>query len=165
MITIGIDPGARYTGVCVRNGEKVLISSTYVCPEETPTVTWAVQLPQMIKKDIISQYPEAPIGIEGISAPKGFSGGKKAPINPKYIINAGIVLGALAYAFPQAVIIKSGKNGSQDWYPPELLGRRPKELQGTAKGATTRNHERSAYDVAGEVPSYKENGYILDSNI
>lgn len=165
MKTVGIDPGAKYTGVCVRDGAKVLMSSTFVKPDETPTVFWAVQLVDIIKKEVIAEHPETHVGIEGISAPKGFAGGKKAPINPKYIINAGIVLGALAYGFPDAVIIKSGRNGSQDWYPEELEGRRPKTLPGTGVGAGTRNHERSAYDVAGEVPSYIANGYKLDNII
>jgi hypothetical protein len=165
LITIGIDPGARYTGVSVRDGNKVLLSSTFVKPEETPIVSWAVELVEIIKKEVIAHYRDAPIGIEGISAPKGFAGGKKAPINPKYIINAGIVLGSLAQAFPNAVIVKAGRNGKQDWYPGELEGRRPKDLPGNSDGAGTRNHERSAFDVAGEVPSYINNGYMLDNVI
>jgi len=162
MITIGIDPGATYTGVSVRDGEKILLSSTYVKPSEQGQVHWAVELCSKIREDVLTKYPEAPVGIEGISDPKGFSGGKKSPINPKYIIRAGIVLGAIAREIPNAVIIKSGKNGSQDWYPEELIGRRPKDLPGAAEGAGTRNHERSAFDVAGEVESYINAGYLLD---
>ena len=162
MITIGIDPGAKYTGVSVRQNNTVLVSSTYVKPEEKPQVAWAVELGDKIEQDITSKFPNAPIGIEGISDPKGFQGGKRAPINPKHIIKAAIVLGALAKKFPNAVIVKSGKNGNQDWYPEELIGRRPKDLQGSAEGAGTRNHERSAFDVAGEVEGYLNNNYVLD---
>jgi hypothetical protein len=161
-IVIGIDPGGRYTGVSVRNGDEVLLSSTYVRPETTPIVTWAVNVADMIIADVIDKFPDARIGIEGISDPKGFSGGKKAPINPKYIIHAATVLGAIAAKLPNAVIIKPGKNGSGEIYPDVLNGRRPKDLPGISDGATTRNHERSAFDVAGEVEGYIRYGYRLD---
>lgn len=161
-ITIGIDPGGRYTGVSVRDGDIVLLSSTYVRPDDTPIVTWAVTVSDMIVNDVINHFPDAKIGIEGISDPKGFSGGKKAPINPKYIIHAATVLGAIASKLPNAVIIKPGKNGSGEIYPDVLNGRRPKDLPGISDGATTRNHERSAFDVAGEVEGYIRYGYRLD---
>lgn len=164
MITIGIDPGAKYTGVSVRMNDTVLLSSTYVKPEDKPQIAWAVELTQKIEDEVVSLFPEARIGIEGISDPKGFQGGKRAPINPKHIIKAAIVLGALAQKFPQAVIVKSGKNGNQDWYPEELVGRRPASLKGSAVGAGTRNHERSAFDIAGEVSGYVNNNYVLDDN-
>lgn len=165
MITIGIDPGAKYTGVSVRQDNHVLLSSTYVKPDDKPQIAWAVELAEKIKQEVVSLFPDAPIGIEGISDPKGFQGGKRAPINPKHIIKAAIVLGALANKFPHAVIVKSGKNGSQDWYPEELIGRRPSELKGSAVGAGTRDHERSAFDIAGEVEGYINNNYVLDELI
>lgn len=161
---IGIDPGATYTGVSVRKGNEILLSSTYVKPQETPQIVWAIELCSKIKNEIVDKHPEAAIGIEGISDPKGFSGGKKAPINPKHIIRAAMVLGALAATFPHSVIVKAGRNGNQDWYPEELKGRRPATLAGESNGAGTRNHERSAFDVAGEVTQYVTNGYILDGN-
>lgn len=164
-ITIGIDPGGRYTGVCVRDGEKILLSSTYVRPENMPIVSWAVSVSDTIVADVIMKFPDAKVGIEGISDPKGFSGGKKAPINPKYIIHAAIVLGSIVAKIPNAVIIKPGKNGSGEIYPDVLNGRRPKDLPGISDGATTRNHERSAFDVAGEVEGYIRYGYRLDDII
>lgn len=166
MKVIGIDPGAKYTGVSVRdlNENIILLSSTYVRPEEIPIVTWAVTLTEIIKNEVIANYPDAKIGIEGISDPKGYSNGKKSPINPKHIIRAGIVLGALAAAFPNAVIVPPGHNGtSRTGYPAELNGRRPKTLPGQAKNAGTRAHEKSAYDVAGDVPFRIANNYKLDT--
>lgn len=166
MIVIGIDPGARYTGVSVRDlaENTILLSSTYVKPEEIPIVTWAIHVSNLIAEEVVGAYPEARIGIEGISDPKGYSNGKKSPINPKHIIRAGIVLGALAMRFPEAVIVPPGHNGtSRSGYPDVLNGRRPKTLPGNAKGAGTRNHEKSAYDVAGDVPFRLANNYILDT--
>lgn len=168
MIVIGIDPGAVYTGVSVRNLAEgtILLSSTYVRPKdkEKEIVSWAVELALKIRSEVVEAFPEAKIGIEGISDPKGYSNGKKSPINPKYIIKAGIVLGALAMAFPEAVIVPPGHNGSsRTGYPDVLNGRRPKDLPGNAKGAGTRNHEKSAYDVAGDVPFRLSHHYQLDT--
>lgn len=166
MIVIGIDPGARYTGVSVRDlsENKILLSSTYVKPEETYIFSWANELAETIQREVVEKFPEAKIGIEGISDPKGYSNGKKSPINPKHIIRAGIVAGALSMKFSDAVIVPPGRNGSsRTGYPDALNGRRPKDLPGTAKGAGTRNHEKSAYDVAGEVPFRIANNYKLDT--
>ena len=165
---IGIDPGARYTGVSVQNllDDEILLSSTYVKPADTPLFTWAIQLGDMIATDIVALFPDASIGIEGISAPKGYSNGKKSPINPKYVIFAGIVAGALAQRFSDAVIVPPGHNGnSRTGYPDVLMGRRPKTLPGSALGAGTRDHERSAYDVARAVPLLVANNYKLDGKI
>ena len=166
MIVIGIDPGAKYTGVSVRDlaNNTILLSSTYVRPEETNIVTWAVQVAETIRREVVEAFPDAKIGIEGLSDPKGYNNGKKSPLNPKHVIRAGVVLGAIAMMFKDAVIVPPGHNGtSRTGYPDELNGRRPKTLPGVSKGAGTRNHEKSAYDVAGDVPFRLANNYRLDT--
>lgn len=153
---VGVDPGARYTGVVVRDGDAVLHSSTLVRPQEMASGTeWALSVIAQLRV-ILADFPAMmPMGIEGISDPKGFQHGKKAAINPKDIIRAGIVLGAVVATWPTAVIIDPGNNGSQHYshYPAELIGRRPADLPGAANGAGTRNHEQSAFDVAGKAAS------------
>lgn len=149
---IGIDPGARYTGVVIRDGDVVLHSSTLVRDLNKPSGTdWAIQVVRGIQT-ILADFPTIPVAIEGISDPKGFHRGQRAAINPRDIIRAGIVLGALAATWPDAVIVPPGSNGSQHYshYPAELIGRRPPELPGSTNGAGTRDHEQSAYDVAGK---------------
>ena len=164
MITIGLDPGAKYTGVSVRNGMECLLSSTYVRPDDTPPIAWAVQVSRLIEEEVISLFPDAKIGIEGVTVPNAYNQGKLALNSPKYIIWTGIIVGALAALHPDAVIVRPGKNGSQpiDTYPAVLQGRRPKELAGSNNGAGTRNHERSAWDVAGEVPFMVGQKVVLD---
>lgn len=150
---LGIDPGARYTGVVIRDGDVVLHSSTLVRPKDLESGTdWALSCVKQIL-EIIEDFKGIPVGIEGISDPKGFQNGKKAAINPKDIIRAGIVLGALVVVFPNATIVPPGKNGSKHYshYPAELIGRRPAELAGSSQSAGTRGHEQSAYDVAGKA--------------
>jgi hypothetical protein len=150
---VGIDPGARYTGVVVRDGDVVLHSSTLVRPKELSSGTdWALAVVGQLQQ-ILAAFPTAiPIAVEGISDPKGFHKGEKAAINPRDIIRAGIVLGAVIASWPRAIIVEPGGNGSQhaSHYPPELVGRRPASLPGSSQGAGTRGHEQSAFDVAGK---------------
>lgn len=165
LVSIGMDPGAKYTGISVRDllRDELLLSSTYVKPADEPMFAWGKRLGEIIQNDIVALFPNHQIGIEGIAAPRGFSNGKKSPINPKYVIFAAIVAGMLAQRFPDAVIVPPGHNGtSRAGYPDALNGRRPKDLPGIATGAGTRNHEKSAYDIAGEVPMLLANGYELD---
>lgn len=151
---LGIDPGSRYTGVIIRDEDTVLFSSILVRPKEMDPLPWAVSVVEQIR-EIHLQFPDAKVAIEGISDPKGYNRGKRAPINPRDIMRAAAVAGGCAVAFPNSVIIAPGGNGSQDisQYPDCLIGRRPKDLPGTNKGAGTRSHEQSAFDVAGKAAS------------
>lgn len=164
-VVIGIDPGATNTGVSVRNGDKVLLSSTYVKPKDMAPITWAVEVAQRVQEEVINLYPDALIGIEGVTVPNAYNQGKLALNSPKYIIWTALVVGAIAVNNPNAVIVRPGKNGSQDLssYPAELIGRRPKDLAGVSVGSGTRNHEKSAYDVAGEVEGLLRANYVLDT--
>ena len=167
MITIGIDPGAKYTGVSVRDRNVVLLSSTYVRPDDTNIVTWAVEVVKRVHEEVRSLYPDAKVGIEGVTVPNAYNQGKLTMLSPKYIIFTGILVGAFSNQYPDAVIVRPGKNGSQSigTYPPELSGRRPKTLPGMSLGAGTRNHEKSAWDIAGEVEFLLGQGQVLDQTV
>lgn len=150
IIAAGVDPGARYTGISViDNNGNILLSTTLVRPLEIDINTWARLVVDEVDT-IISAFPYVVLGVEGTSDPKGFKGGKRAAINPKDIIKTGIIVGGLILTYRDAVIIKPGGNGSApiEFYPDVLINRRPAELPGSNNGAGTRNHERSAYDVA-----------------
>jgi len=157
---IGIDPGPRYTAVSVITDDVVVLSTTFKRPDDTPPVTWAVEVAQKINDTIISKWPDAAVGIEGVATPQAYNNGKKSLMNPKHLIHLGMVVGAISALIPKAVIVRPGKNGSGTEYPEELTGRRPKELDGNAVG--TRNHERSAYDVAKQVKRLVRERYTLD---
>lgn len=150
IVATGVDPGARYTGISViDNNLKVLLSTTLVRPLDVDINTWARFVVDEVDR-IISPFPYVVLGVEGTSDPKGFKGGRRAAINPKDIIKTGIIVGGLILTYRDAVIIKPGGNGSApiEFYPDVLVSRRPAELPGSNNGAGTRNHERSAYDVA-----------------
>lgn len=153
MKTIGIDPGARYVGVVVRDGDSLLLASTYVRPIDMTPIEWARTVPFRVKAEVTDLYPDALIGIENVTEPQSHFNGKKSFLNPKNLISLGLAVGAFALMYPDATIIRPGKNGSQpvESYPVGLVGRRPKDLAGINEKAGTRNHEKSAWDVAGEV--------------
>lgn len=151
-VVAGIDPGARYTALVIRDGDVVLHSSTFVREKTQKPADWVrTVIPQIL--DVLQEFPNIPVGVEGVNAPTGFNRGKKAPLNPRDIINAGMVFGGLLVEFPEAIVIPPGGNGTQHMshYPACLLGRRPKTLPGSGNGAGTRSHEQSAYDVAGKA--------------
>ena len=155
---LGVDPGYRYTGVVIRDGDALLHASTFVRPDGMNDPTdWALTVRAKLRK-FLNEYHATtgtilPIAVESVTAPKGFKGGVKAPINPGPILFAGVVLGVVLGTWPDAVVIQPGGNGSQHLthYPPGLIGRRPPDLPGQTTPATTRDHEKSAYDVAGRA--------------
>lgn len=151
---IGVDPGAQYTGIVVRDGDAVLHASTLVRPsKDTTPLEFARFVVNFLRDELVPQFPNALMGVEGVSDPKGYNRGQRASINPKYVMRMAVVAGGVAVAFPDAVEIPPGGNGTQhiSQYPDCLIGRRPKDLPGSNKGAGTRSHEQSAYDVAGKA--------------
>lgn len=149
---LGIDPGARYTGIVVRDMDMPIYSGIFVRPVEMSATDWALECIKL-SKEVYESYNPDHIAIEGISDPKGFYKGQQAAINPKDIIRTGIVVGALVATWPHAIIVAPGGNGDRDetFYPSSMNGRRPKDLDGSNNGAGTRKHEKSAYDVAGKA--------------
>lgn len=167
MRILGIDPGERNTAALVREGDMILYSGTFVRKDEVPPFLWGRQCVKYIRDEVLALYPDIEaIGLEGIQAPRGYSGGKLSPINPKPLIFMAIAAGTLADNLSQThklVIVPAKKNGSgpEDSYPDVLNGRRPKDLPGRSSG--TRKHEKSAYDIAGQVPLMLANNYDLDT--
>lgn len=163
LVVAGIDPGGRFTAlsVLVENdedeaGAEVIYSGTFRRPDNSLPIDFVVDVSQEVDNviaDIMNDYHTSTllVGLEGVNAPKGFVGGKRASLNPAGIIMTGIIAGGLRVTFPEAVIVSPAGNGSQplETYPERLRGRRPKDLPGGTAG--TRNHERSAYDVAMKV--------------
>ena len=153
---LGIDPGYRYTGIVARDGDVVLSATTLVRPPGIEDAfEWADMVCDEARTILFRDCPaNTKVGIEGVSAPKGFKNGERASLDPKFILFTGVVAGAVRREFKnESVIIAPGGNGSQHvtHYPPVLVGRRPETLPGSNNGAGTRAHEQSAYDVAGKA--------------
>ena len=150
---IGVDPGAKYTGVVIRDGDTVLYAATLLRDEEADSpLEYARTVVEALRK-VCKEYPDYPMSVEGISDPKGFNRGQRAAINPKYVMRMAAVAGAVAAAFPESIIVPPGGNGTQhiSQYPDILKGRRNKDLPGfNPKAKSPRGHEQSAFDVAGK---------------
>ncbi len=146
---LAVDPGARYVGVVVRDGDALLHASTLVRPKPLSGAEWAIAVVGELK-GLVASHADMPIGVEDLSDPKGFKGGRGAALNPAHVVRAGMVVGAIVATWPSAVIVPPKGHGSKpaDTYPAALTGRRPKDLPGSGVGAGTRNHERSAWDIA-----------------
>lgn len=152
ITVLGIDPGARYTGITVRDNDTPIYSGIFVRPQEMSAYDWALES-KRLSLEVYDEFNPTHVALEGISDPKGFHKGQQAAINPKDIIRTGIVLGALLATWPDAIVVEPGGNGDrhESFYPDCLNGRRPKTLAGSNTGANTRKHEKSAYDVAGKA--------------
>lgn len=152
---LGIDPGARYTGIVLRDGDTVLHATTLVRPDnlQEGSPEWLLTVVERVRAILATCPPGTRVGIEGIAAPKGFARGKQAAINPAPLVHAAAIYGAVLATIPDAVVVPPGGNGSQHLthYPSVLQGRRPADLSGDSTGAGTRDHEQSAYDVAGKA--------------
>lgn len=150
LVTIGVDPGSRNTAVSVRLGKEVLYSSTIKRADDTEPEEWARESVDHVLNEVLPLFPNYQLGVEKATPPQTHMSGRKSILNPKYTIWLALVVGAFVATFREAAIVRPGKNGSQpmDSYPDEIRGRRPKDLPGR-NNAGTRDHERSAYDVAG----------------
>lgn len=186
--TLGADPGANHTGICVRVLDVVLDAVTIDHPDpygaETvdgdraylravlDAVTWLCELHQPESTRLMElaypdtddeDYPIA-VAVEGIVKPSAYHQGRKVPPSPRVGWNVAktcLALGAVLAAHPRAVVVAPGGNGEMDrtarggngdqsaYYPPELRRVRPARF--SASEYTGREHERSAYDVAGRA--------------
>lgn len=159
----GIDPGAKYTALTIIKDDKIVLSSTYVRPDDVPIFYWADQVCSLLEEEL-DKWEGITIGVEGVVKPQTHFQGKKSFVKPEYLINVGIMAGSVASRLAKkykVVIVRPGKNGSNSIYPPELEGRRPASLAGIAAPGV-RGHERSSYDIAIQVPLLSKEGYELD---
>lgn len=157
MIILGIDPGTSTAYVVIDSftGE-VLHAETIkrekeenAGDERTLVSKWGFICARRAM-ELAFKYKVERVGVEIFVPPSAHYGGKLQLIHPSNAILPSTVVGAVTTALklhriPFALIQPKG-NGSRGNYPPALTGRRPKDLNGSSCG--TRQHERSAYDVA-----------------
>jgi hypothetical protein len=150
---IGVDPGARYTGVV---GHHEGVATWTVIDREHHGQRYLEAIEQAIHdawNDLASFSPG--VAIEDVNAPSPHMGLAR----PADLIALGRVIGYLQRAFPAALLIPPNKHGSRPWgtYPRELLTAREwtnaqaKPLAIAGQSSLMR-HVRSAYDVAQAAP-------------
>jgi hypothetical protein len=160
---IGIDPGARWTGIVVRNGTRLLgwtvIDRQKVDPDSerhTPKTMEAVA--EAI--GLLADPATCRIAIEDAIAPCPHMRRQDGSslTNPRDIIETARLVGYLQCAFPGAVIVRPHTHGSQALasYPDELVTARERasairrrKLLAPAPHNSPQCHIRSGWDVAG----------------
>ena len=166
-VWVGIDPGARNTGVVAMRGRDILWAKVFTNPGPLiPEPAYLVGTADAIYGRVAGAFwgeigedlprfagEDLPrFAIEGVSAPKGFAGGKRSPLNPEAIIGAAATFGALVATFRDAIIVPPGGNGSKPMgaYPRELVSaaeQRKPGWAGRVGESSNARHMRSAYDV------------------
>lgn len=163
MIVVGVDPGARETGLAiVRYGDgELLDSATIRRPARSPVLDVEPEYLFEVASAVAAAVdPDvALLAVERVQRPAWRVAGKVKPTDPSAIIATGIVFGAiLGRAWPvPVVIVDPHRNGSRPFgtYPPQLVTE--PERRGTGwelrpAGDGKLRHERSAYDVACRAP-------------
>lgn len=170
MIVVGVDPGARQTGLAVAvvtgayaNGAGVsLLGSTTVTRDDRiadllePDERYLALVLGAIRDAVTGHKPDV-IAVELVSRPRQHLNGGRArggkggaAADPTALMATATVIGAVfgrSWAPADLVRVPPGGNGSRPVgaYPVELRG--PRESLHTV-GTGQLRHERSAYDVA-----------------
>jgi hypothetical protein len=158
---VGVDPGARWIGICARRGVDVLgwhvIDTHDLEPDATrpgrPTL-----------EDIVNTIGEIVAGqpfrvaVEDVDPPNAHHNGQVSIIQVEPLLRTAEVIGYVERAYPDAVRVPPRGNGSRTLasYPRCLVGNR-EYANAVRKGAlladapqnSSLRHARSAYDVAG----------------
>lgn len=161
LVTLGVDPGSKQTGIVVRRGADLLDHVT-ISRQADERARATVGLPasylgslRAAVAGLIDTHPVAVIAIEGVVRPNPHvnAGRTRASniIDPTPIIATAVVLGYLWALHPDAVIVPPGRNGSQPLlaYPRALVSKEETRLGMHRVGGGKLRHARSAWDVAG----------------
>lgn len=159
MIVVGVDPGARDTGIAVvdytllTGRVPTLLASVTITRERDGSDLTDLAAGRPYLTNVLSavvatcqDYAVDGIAVEGVKRPSARIKGKVKPVDPAAIIATAAVAGAIAgrtWSNPLVVVPPKG-NGMllpPAHYPEPI---RPKSIA----GKDNRRHERSAYDVA-----------------
>lgn len=162
---VGIDPGGRYVGLVVREGEELIraevldrrkLEAAGVILADEPTA-WALQVVGRIlaielRADVAELAGRAPVvAVEGVRAPSPHVRRRdgNALTNVTGLLDTAIVLGAIVARFPSAIVVPPAANGAGPdlAYPPGIRS-------GTRGLGGPPVHARSAWDVAGSAPYF-----------
>lgn len=176
---LGIDPGGRDTGYCLRAGSsgevldhgiesrgkdtradylaRVLAAIVRIVDPDTIAVYEAGQLePVHVTRTGHPPHQldrgDLVIAVEDLVDPNPHLG----TVTIAGIYDTAVTLGAILGTYPDAVLVRPGRHGSAPLaaYPPQLRG--PRETRLNAIGTGRLRHARSAYDIAGVAGLYTD---------
>lgn len=169
---LGIDPGGSATGLCLRNGEGELLAHSVLTRRRNSPITDHIRLileavDDLVEPDTAYVYrmsqaepvarlpligrpntedPDVNRGTLVIAAEDIVDPNPHLGITAlRGLLDTALVLGGILGRWPDTVLVRPGRHGSQPLpaYPPQLAG--PRESIGTG----ILRHARSAYDIAG----------------
>jgi hypothetical protein len=155
---LGIDPGAKATGVVVRSSDELAYGTTAVRDRDETVEQYAagvVNLVAGITERFVETFDGRPlVAIEAVLAPNVWNNGERVILHPQSVMDTCTVAGHIAgWATVQRLKvewIRPGHNGQgfMVTYPAAL---RP--TRGKGAGKDRLRHVRSAWDVARPAPS------------
>jgi len=170
MAVVGVDPGARWTACVLRLGDYAVTGWT-LGPVDSAGQPDAKALDEVDDLDALGRYVDrlvdrlnstvdeafrladaVRVGVESIRVPSGWRHGRPSRVQlSDWLIPRSVVVGVRT-AFPDVRLVLPGGNGRpRDDYPAELRRRRPPGWGPNEAPRGERDHERSAYDVAGRA--------------
>lgn len=137
MRIIGVDPGARETGIIVRDDTTLLGACVVTRSKEQPLAGYLRDV-----LDAITDYTGELIVVEDVNTPTFHATDRV--IHLYGLLHTAMVIGAILAQFPTAQVVSPDGYGSHPlaYYPTELIGNR--ELRGTGM----LRHTRSAWDIS-----------------
>lgn len=167
MIVVGVDPGARSTGLAVidttRNAGMIATpflaaSITVERTDDRPLLEVPAEYLLRVNAavvDAVREFAGELVAVERVRRPswhvaRGSKSGRGgAAADPSAIMATGIVFGAIAGRAWTVPLVAIPPDGNGRVLP---LDRYPVPLATTGKGNDKRRHERAAYDVATAGP-------------
>lgn len=163
---IGVDPGARQTGIVMRDGPALLRWCAVDRLDIEPTAARPGRATFTAVADVVRDWAgDGNIAIEHVQAPNPHLRRRDGSslIDPADLIDTARMVGFLEAAFPNAVLVEPDGHGRRGLsaYPPELVTSRERAaairrggLLMPAKHNPPQCHWRAAWDVAGAGPVY-----------
>ncbi|MFC7450525.1 crossover junction endodeoxyribonuclease RuvC [Rhodococcus daqingensis] len=166
-MVIGVDPGARDTGLCVIAGRDVVTHDTVNNPHDLfPAHENYLHHVVLRLNELVLEHDCRLIAVESIRRPNWHMKGRAAA-DPSALLATAEVLGAvLSHRWLRSPIVQvpPGRNGSNvlGAYPTELVSASERRAAGwqLKVGGGKLRHARSAYDVAVSGAHLHLNGAI-----
>lgn len=150
LLTLGVDPGAESTGLCLVSGRAVEWTTTMHCGSDA--TAYVHEVLGMIS-GIVGEHSVGLVAVEDLTAPTAHI----RIIDPRHLVRTAVVLGAVVgYESVWDIPVQRvppGHHGSAVYgqYPPELVSAHERQARGwqhRLAGDGVLRHQRSAYDVA-----------------
>ena len=155
MRVLGIDPGAKVTGMCVIDGREVIASVDVATAHDLfPAHRTYIQEVVNQAYRLLDSLQVQTVAVEAITRPSWHMKGRAAADPTALLATAEVLGGVLGFAWPVPIVqVQPGKNGSQPFgtYPPNLITPAERRAQGwqlKTAGKGQLCHQRSAFDVA-----------------